>query len=74
MNFEDFADPYTLKKKDVLRGETPGALDGSSGGSAIGVPPVVMHGNAELFEEIVRPVLSGQKTACLAITEPYGNA
>ena len=36
----------------------------------IGLPPVLRHGGAELQQEVVPPVLRGEKIAALAITEP----
>lgn len=38
----------------------------------IGLPPVLRHGSAELQQEVVPPVLRGEKIAALAITEPGG--
>lgn len=38
----------------------------------IGLPPVVRHGSAVLQQEVVPPVLQGEKIAALAITEPSG--
>ena len=36
----------------------------------IGLPPVLRHGSVQLQQEIVPPVLRGEKIAALAITEP----
>ena len=36
----------------------------------IGLPPVLRHGTAELQQEVIAPVLRGEKIAALAITEP----
>ncbi len=36
----------------------------------IGLPPVLHHGSAEMKERVARPVISGDKLICLAITEP----
>jgi acyl-CoA dehydrogenase len=38
----------------------------------IGLPPVVRHGSAALQQEVIPPVLRGEKIAALAITEPGG--
>ncbi len=38
----------------------------------IGLPPVIRHGSAALQQEVVPPVLRGEKIAALAITEPGG--
>lgn len=40
----------------------------------IGLPPVIQTGSEELQERIVRPVLSGQKRICFAVTEPSGGS
>ena len=36
----------------------------------IGLPPVLRHGTRELQQEVIPPVLRGEKVAALAITEP----
>jgi len=38
----------------------------------IGLPPLIRHGSAALQQEVVPPVLRGEKIAALAITEPGG--
>jgi len=38
----------------------------------IGLPPVVRHGSAALQQEVIPPVLRGEKISALAITEPGG--
>lgn len=38
----------------------------------IGLPPVMRHGSAELQQEVMPPVLRGEKISALAITEPGG--
>ncbi len=40
----------------------------------IGLPPLLRHGSAALQQEIVPPVLRGEKIAALAITEPGGGS
>jgi acyl-CoA dehydrogenase len=40
----------------------------------IGLPPVLRHGAAELQQEVIPPVLRGEKIAALAITEPGGGS
>lgn len=40
----------------------------------IGLPPVVRHGVEEVRQEIVPAVISGEKIAALAITEPGGGS
>jgi acyl-CoA dehydrogenase len=40
----------------------------------IGLPPVLHHGSEALQHQVIPPVLSGEKIAALAITEPGGGS
>ncbi len=40
----------------------------------IGLPPVLKHGSRELQQQVIPPVLRGEKIAALAITEPGGGS
>lgn len=40
----------------------------------IGLPPILRHGSAQLQQEVIPPVLRGEKIAALAITEPGGGS
>ncbi|HVE52872.1 MAG TPA: acyl-CoA dehydrogenase family protein [Ramlibacter sp.] len=40
----------------------------------IGLPPLLRHGSAALQQEVIPPVLRGEKIAALAITEPGGGS
>jgi acyl-CoA dehydrogenase len=40
----------------------------------IGLPPVVLHGSEAVRQEVVPPVLRGEKISALAITEPGGGS
>ncbi len=40
----------------------------------IGLPPVLRHGTPELQQEVIPPVLRGEKIAALGITEPGGGS
>jgi acyl-CoA dehydrogenase len=40
----------------------------------IGLPPVVRHASPEVQQEVIPPVLSGEKISALAITEPGGGS
>ncbi len=51
-----------------------GGLVASLGSLDIGLPPIVKWGSDELKERIVPSVLSGEKIAALAITEPNGGS
>ncbi|KAI8056574.1 acyl-CoA dehydrogenase/oxidase [Syncephalis plumigaleata] len=55
----------------VCRCGSGGVLWGICGGFGIGLPPVLLFASNELKQRIVPDVLSGHKTICLAITEPY---
>jgi alkylation response protein AidB-like acyl-CoA dehydrogenase/predicted heme/steroid binding protein len=59
---------------ELSRCGSGGVLWGISGGLSIGLPPVLHFGSEELKQEVVVPCLSGEKTCCLAITEPWGGS
>jgi acyl-CoA dehydrogenase len=40
----------------------------------IGLPPILRHGKRELQQEVIPPVLRGEKIAALAISEPGGGS
>ncbi|MES2609843.1 MAG: acyl-CoA dehydrogenase family protein [Pseudomonadota bacterium] len=40
----------------------------------IGLPPVLAHGSDAMREEVIPPVLAGERIAALAITEPGGGS
>lgn len=40
----------------------------------IGLPPLLAHGTPELQQEVIPPVLQGEKIAALGITEPGGGS
>jgi acyl-CoA dehydrogenase len=40
----------------------------------IALPPVVSHGDERLHDEVVRPVLAGEKRTAFAVTEPIGGS
>ncbi|MEY8840664.1 acyl-CoA dehydrogenase family protein [Cribrihabitans sp. XS_ASV171] len=51
-----------------------GGVCASLGSHAIGIPPVVRHGSAELREKFAVPVIAGEMIAALAVTEPGGGS
>lgn len=53
---------------------TPGFSDGIGAGLVIGLPPVVYFGKPQIKERVCREVLAGEKTICLAITEPFAGS
>eukprot|EP00937_MAST-01D_sp_MAST-1D-sp2_P007263 g7263.t1 len=40
----------------------------------IALPPVLAHGSEELVRRVCRPVITGEKVMCLAVTEPGGGS
>lgn len=57
----------------ILAGKSVGTAIGL-GTHGIGLPPIVRHGTPAQLDRFVRPVLSGDKIAALAITEPGGGS
>ncbi len=51
-----------------------GVTDGIIAGIGIGLPPIVKFGSPEMVERVVPQVLRGDKTICLAISEPYAGS
>ena len=43
-------------------------------GPSIALPPILHFGTPEQKQKIIEPVLAGDKTICLAITEPYAGS
>jgi len=71
--------PATQSMRNALT--LPLARYGASGGvfaslfsHNIGLPPVLKHGSKALQNEVIPPVLRGEKIAALAITEPGGGS
>ena len=59
---------------EELMRSTSGGLVASLGSLDIGLPPVAKWARPEVRDEIVPPVLRGEKIAALAITEPGGGS
>lgn len=59
---------------ELSRCGSGGVLWGLSGGLAIGLPPVLKFGSADLKRRVVPGCLSGEKVICLAVTEPWGGS
>ena len=71
--------PATQRMRNALT--LPLARYGASGGvfaslfsHNIGLPPVLKHGSMLLRQQVIPPVLRGEKIAALAITEPGGGS
>ncbi|WP_417516307.1 acyl-CoA dehydrogenase family protein [Marinobacter sp.] len=59
---------------EELMRSTSGGFVASLGSLDIGLPPVAKWAKKEVREQIVPPVLSGEKISALAITEPGGGS
>ncbi|HLV78178.1 MAG TPA: acyl-CoA dehydrogenase family protein [Marinobacter sp.] len=59
---------------EELMRSTSGGLVASLGSLDIGMPPVAKWARKEVREQIVPPVLRGEKIAALAVTEPGGGS
>ena len=57
----------------ILAGTSPGVVAGL-GSHGIALPPILASGTEEQRRRLVPPVLSGEKVAALAITEPGGGS
>jgi acyl-CoA dehydrogenase len=69
--------PYALRNviaTTMARHSGSGGLLASLFSLNIGMPPVARHGSAALQQEVIPPVLRGEKIAALAITEPGGGS
>lgn len=71
--------PASQKLRNALT--LPLARHGASGGvfaslfsHNIGLPPILHHGSTELQQEVIPPVLRGEKISALGITEPGGGS
>ena len=40
----------------------------------IGLPPIIMFGGEAMRRRVARPVITGAKTMCLCVTEPFGGS
>ena len=66
--------PYRLIATQEIASAGSGGLMASLFSHNIGLPPIVAHGSADLQLRVVPPVLTGEKVAALAITEPGGGS
>jgi alkylation response protein AidB-like acyl-CoA dehydrogenase len=55
---------------EIMRLGCPGFVDGLGSGLVIGLPPVIVFGSKEMHKTVVPKCLLGEKTICLAISEP----
>jgi len=54
---------------EICRAASAGISWGLIGGPGIGAPPIVHYGTDEMKERVLKPVLRGEKTLCLAVSE-----
>ncbi len=66
--------PWRLIATQEIAAAGSGGLMASLFSHNIGLPPIVAHGSAELQQRVVPSVLTGDKIAALAITEPGGGS
>jgi acyl-CoA dehydrogenase len=69
--------PYALRNAmsvALARESASGGVMAALFSHNIGLPPLLRHGSPELQQEIIPPVLRGEKIAALAITEPGGGS
>lgn len=69
----DFSHALAAAEEMVLHGTSVGVVVGL-GSHGIALPPVLVAGTEEQKRRFVPPVLSGDKIAALAITEPSGGS
>lgn len=60
--------------QELVRTGARGFGDGLQGGMVIGLPPIMNFGSQALKDEIIEPVLAGEKFICLAITEAFAGS
>nr|WP_199873218.1 acyl-CoA dehydrogenase family protein [Ideonella sp. A 288] len=65
---------YKLILSEEMARPGCGGVAASLNSHTIGLPPVLAHGSAELKARIIPPVLTGEKIAALAVTEPGGGS
>jgi alkylation response protein AidB-like acyl-CoA dehydrogenase len=68
-NFHEF-----IVCDEFCRAGSGGVLWAIVGGLGIGLPPVYNFGSKEIKDKVVDACCTGEKTMCLAITEPYAGS
>ncbi|MBL8720493.1 MAG: acyl-CoA dehydrogenase family protein [Myxococcales bacterium] len=69
----DLSHVLAVAEELVVHGESVGTVVGS-GSHGIALPPIIRGGTPAQIDRFVRPVLTGEKIAALAITEPSGGS
>ncbi|PPQ91009.1 hypothetical protein CVT25_013934 [Psilocybe cyanescens] len=70
--FDSFHD--LIMAQELARVHSRAYIDGSGGGTYIGLPPIVNFAKPALRDRVLEDVFSGQKTICLAITEAFAGS
>jgi alkylation response protein AidB-like acyl-CoA dehydrogenase/predicted heme/steroid binding protein len=63
-----------IAHEEIARLCCPGFTDGLATGLVIGLPPLINFASSDLRDRIVPPCISGEKTICLAISEPFAGS
>lgn len=69
----ELADAYVVTEAILAAGGSGGVIAGLFT-HGIAIPHVIDSGNQELIDRWVRPVLAGERIACLGVTEPDGGS
>ncbi|KDR76298.1 hypothetical protein GALMADRAFT_67494 [Galerina marginata CBS 339.88] len=59
---------------EIARVHSRGYIDGSGGGTYIGLPPIINFGTPALRNKVVEEVFAGRKFCALAITEAFAGS
>ena len=59
---------------ETSRTGSGGVMWGLLGGHTIGLPPIIHFGSKWLKDKVVKEIMRGDATICLAITEPYAGS
>jgi alkylation response protein AidB-like acyl-CoA dehydrogenase/predicted heme/steroid binding protein len=60
-----------IAHEEMTRLGTPGYVDGLGAGYSIGLPPIINFYYGPGREEIIKEIMTGEKTVVLAISEPH---
>lgn len=69
----ELADAYVVTEAILAAGGSGGLIAGLFT-HGIAIPHIIDSGNADLIDRWVRPVLAGDRIACLGVTEPGGGS
>ncbi|KAF4614195.1 hypothetical protein D9613_007777 [Agrocybe pediades] len=63
-----------IMSQEIARVHSRAYIDGSGGGTFIGLPPILNYGKTAFHKKVLEEVLSGEKTISLAITEAFAGS